>query len=510
MDKKNKESNLVTRPPVVVVLGHVDHGKSSLLEAIKDFEITAKESGGITQHVGAYEVDHNGKKITFIDTPGHEAFSAIRARGADIADIAILVVDSADAVQPQTKEAASVIKKAGIPLVVALNKIDKPTADPEKIKRELSQIDVFVESMGGKIPSVELSAKTKQGINELLELILLVADMHELKADLSAPAEGVIIESFRDSFKGSVATVIVTNGVLRKKDFICAGSVCAKIKSLENFQGKPIEEALPSQPALILGCQECPGVGEKFKQYSTLEEAEKNIQKGEARKIGMTPANLQSDQKLMNIILKADVSGSLEAVEGILAELPQDKVVLNILRAEVGDINDSDIKTAETSKAQIIGFRVKINPSVLQSFKKDKEKRVKIKMFDIIYDLAQEVRQMMTKTLAPEIARKDFGRGKALIVFWSEKNRQIVGGKMIEGEIKKGLKIDVLRDDPSTDSRQVKKVGDGKVINLQKNKKDVERLIKGDEFGIMFEGNVKVEEKDILAFYTEERIKGEL
>ena len=528
---KSQNKNLVSRPPVVVVLGHVDHGKSSLLEAIpacnavatagrKDFEITAKESGGITQHVGAYEVEHPSgpsgqvKKITFIDTPGHEAFSAIRARGAQVADIAILVVDAADAVQPQTKEAVAVIKKTGIPVIVALNKIDKPTADPEKIKRELVKIDIIVESMGGKIPSVEISAKTKQGINELLELILLVAEMSDLKADIKAPAEGVVIESFLDRLKGPVATLIVTKGILNKKDIIGTSSVFAKIKNLEDFQGKPIEKAYPSQPVIVLGCEKCPGVGEKFRQYSTLEEAQQNIKKAEAKEAPASVIALEPDQKILNVILKADVLGSLEAIEGVLKNLPQEKVILRILKAEAGDINESDIKLAETSKSQIIGFRVKINPSVLQGFKKDKEKKVKIKTFDVIYNLIQEVRLMMEKALSPKVFRQDIGKVKTLVVFWGEGKRQIVGGKITEGEVRKGLKIEVFRPaskaSRSDAGRDKEKKGEGKIINLQRNKKDVERLVKGDECGILFEGNAKIQEGDILVFYTEERKKEEL
>ena len=499
IEKVNK--NLIFRPPVVVVLGHVDHGKSSLLEAIRDFKITEKESGGITQHIGAYEIEENGKKITFIDTPGHEAFSAMRARGAGVADIAILVIDASESVQPQTKEAIMAIKKAGIPMVVALNKMDKPSANPEKIKRELSQTNILVESMGGKVPSVEVSAKTKQNIKELLDLILLVAEMEQLKADAKVLAEGVVIEAYLDSFRGPTATLIVKNGTLNKKDIIATDTAMAKIKSLENFQGKPIEQAHPSQPVIVLGFETVPGVGEKFKTYATAEDALLKIKKEEKKRgqfISVLPVD--SDKKFFNIILKSDVSGSLEAIEGVLKALPQEKVILRILKSEVGDINESDVKLAEMSKAAIVGFRVKINPAVSQSFKK--EKKVRIKTFEIIYELIQEVRQMMEKALEPEVVRKDIGKIKALIIFWGEKNRQIVGGKIIEGEIKKGLKLEVLRGE--------EKIGGGKIINLQRDKKDMERLVKGDECGILFEGNVKIEEKDILVAYTEERKKREL
>lgn len=492
------------RPPVVVVLGHVDHGKSSLLEAIKDFKITAKESGGITQHIGAYEVEHNNKKITFIDTPGHEAFSAMRARGTEVADIALLVVDAAQSVQPQTKEAINVIKKAEIPMIVVLNKIDLPTANPEKIKGELSKVDVVVESFGGTVPSVKVSAKDKTGIDELLEMILLVADMQDLKSDTESSPEGLVIESYMDGAKGPVATVIVRKGILKKKDIVATDIALAKVKSLIDFQGKQIDEAFPSQPVIILGFDKVPGTGEKFKKYATAEEAMAKIKKEEPkREIGNTVIDSSNpDKKVLNVILKGDVFGSLEAIEGVLKNLPQEKINLRILKSEVGDINESDAKLAEMSNAQIIGFRVKISPTVLQMLRKDTERKVRIKTFEIIYELIQEVRNGMEKSLEAEVVRKDLGKIKALVIFWGEKNRQIVGGKITEGEMKKGFKLEVFRDD--------QKVGAGRIINLQRDKKDMDRLVKGDECGILFEGNVKVEKGDILVAFMEERKKSEL
>lgn len=498
---KQKNENLSSKPPVVVVLGHVDHGKSSLLEAIRDFKITTKESGGITQHIGAYEIEEKGKKITFIDTPGHEAFSAMRSRGAQVADIALLVVDASEGVQPQTKEAVMAVKKAGIPMIVVLNKMDKPTADPEKAKRELSKIDIFVESMGGKIPSVEVSAMAKTGIKELLELILLVAEMESLKVDTKSAVEGIVIESYLDSFRGPVATLIVKQGVLKKKDIIATHSAWAKIKNLEDFQGKLIKEAHPSQPSLVLGFESVPGIGEKFKNFTASEQAQDYVKKHELKKeTSFSVLQVEPDKKILNIILKADVLGSLEAIEGVLKTLPQDKVFLRILKSDVGDINESDVKLVEMSKGQIIGFRVKINPNVIQALKKDK--KIRIKTFEVIYDLIQDVRQAMEKTLESEVVRQDFGKIKALIIFWGEKNRQIVGGKIIEGEIRKGLRLDVIRNE--------EKIGSGKIINLQRDKKDMEKLVKGDECGILYEGNVKIQEKDILAAYAEEKRKGEL
>ncbi|OGZ71783.1 MAG: translation initiation factor IF-2 [Candidatus Staskawiczbacteria bacterium RIFCSPLOWO2_01_FULL_37_25b] len=515
--KEKKIEKSLKRPPVVVVLGHVDHGKSSLLEAIKDFKITSKESGGITQHIGAYEVIMEGnppspkatagqRKITFIDTPGHEAFSAMRARGTEVADIALLVVDSAQSVQPQTKEAVMAIKRAEIPMIVVLNKIDLPNANPEKIKRELVRIDIVVESMGGTIPSVEVSAKEKTGINELLEMILLVADLHDLKSEIEVPVEGLVIESYMDSFKGPVVTAIIKKGILRPKDIIATDLALAKVKSVKDFMGREIESAYPAQPAIILGFEKVPAVGEKFKSYKTVEEAMQKIKKEEPkREIGSAVIDSDPDKKVLNIILKGDVFGSLEAVEAMLKNLPQEKVILRILKSEVGEINESDAKLAEMSKAEIIGFRTKISPTVMKFMKNPTAgagHRLRIKTFDVIYELIQNVRSGLEKSLEPEIVREDVGKLKTLLVFWGEKNRQIVGGKITEGELKKGLKLEIFRDD--------KKIGTGRIINLQRDKKDTDKLSKGQEAGILFEGNVKIEKGDILVAYTEERKKGEL
>ena len=503
------KTSLQTRPPVVVVLGHVDHGKSSLLEAIKDFKITAKESGGITQHIGAYEVEFNSHKITFIDTPGHEAFSAMRVRGASVADVALLVVDAAQSVQPQTKEAILAIKKAELPMIVVLNKIDLPNADPEKIKRELAKIDLLVESMGGTIPSVEVSAKEKTGIDELLEMILLVSDMQELTGDLKAPAQGLVIESRMDSLKGPIATVIVENGILHIKDIIATDLALAKVKSLQDFNGKTIQKVEPSQPAVVLGFEKVPAVGEKFTTYKTIEEATAHLKSEiQKREVNTTVLEIGKDQKVLNIILKGDVFGSIEAIEGMLKSLPQDQIVLRILKVEVGDINETDVKLAEYSKAIIIGFRVKVTAGVNQILSNESSKRVRIRIFDVIYELIQEIRTGMEKSLEAETVRKDVGKIKALIIFFGEKNRQIVGGKITEGEIKKGLKLEVMR--PSASSGQAEKVGSGRIINLQRDKKDMDLLKKGDECGILFEGNVKVEAQDILVAYVEERQKGVL
>lgn len=499
--------NEVERPPVVVVLGHVDHGKSSLLEAAKEFiKITKKESGGITQHIGAYEIEHQGKKITFLDTPGHEAFFQMRSRGAKMADIAILVVAADEGVKAQTKEAISHIKKTGIPTIVALNKIDKSEADPARAKRELVKEGILVESMAGKIPSVEVSAKTGKGISDLLELILLVAEMENLKTDISKPAEGVVIEAYLDALRGPTATLIPFQGILKPGKIIGTPSTFGKIKSLENFQGISVPEVFPSMPAIIIGFDDVPGVGEQFREYSDAEEAQKNIKK-QKEKISEV-LHIEPDKKVLNLILKADVLGSLEAIEEVLIKLPQEKVILRVLKAEVGEINESDIKLAKGANARILGFRVKVNPTAKELVERGK---IKIRNFDVIYELIQNARELMEKSVEPEIVRSDLGKVKILAVFLTDKNRQIIGGKVIEGEVRKGASIEVFRPaSPAKRGEEEEKMGQGKPINLQKNKKDAARVVKGEECGILFEGNVRIEEGDILVFYTEEKRRGEL
>jgi len=499
MVKENKQ-NLILRPPVVVVLGHVDHGKSSLLEKIKDLKITEKESGGITQHIGAYEVEHQKKKITFIDTPGHEAFSAMRSRGAKVADIAVLVIAAEEGIKPQTKEAISHIKKAGIPMIVAINKMDKPGADPEKVKRELSVQDISVESMGGKIPSVETSAETGKGIPELLELILLVAEMEDLKADISKPAEGVIVESYLDSQRGPTATLILQNGILKRGDILGTSSAFGKIRIMEDFQGKAVEKAFPSIPVVVLGFEKVPGVGEKLKVFDSVEEAKKEVEDIEPAIQGSASQDLvEPDKKVLNIILKLDVLGSLEAVQEVLKELPQDKVILKVLKAEVGEINESDVKLSIGSKAKVIGFRVKADP-IAQSLAE--REKIKIICFDVIYELAQGVRDLLGKRVSSEIVRIDLGKVKILEVFLTEKSRQIIGGKVIDGEVKRGASLEIYRNE--------EKVGQGKIRKLQKEKKEIGEVGKGAECGILYQGDIKVEQGDILHVYIKETRKGEL
>ena len=491
--QKENKIEIIKRPPVVVVLGHIDHGKTSLLMAIKDFRVLGKESGGITQHVGAYQIEYNGQKITFIDTPGHESFSAIRSRGAKAADIGILVIDACEGIKKQTKEAIKHIKESGITPIIALNKIDKENANPEKVKQELLREDMWVESLGGKIPSVEISAKTKQGIDSLLEIILLVAEIENLETDINKEGEAVVIESRLDSKKGPTATAIITQGIIERGDYIATNSVTGKVKTFEDFNGKNVLKAFPGDPVNISGFSEVPSVGEIVKVYSSFEESNKNIR---PKELLIKNPSIKEGDKVIHLVIKADVIGSLEGILEILKTIPQDKVKINILKAEVGDINEKDVKLAKNSEAPLISFRVKtdkIAESIIQNTKID------VYNFDIIYDLAKTIRELMDIILVAQKERIDVGEVDVLAIFRTEKEKQIVGGRVVFGQVEKGLKVEIFRNN--------EKIGEGKVMGLETSKKKVDVVYKDNEAGILYQGKVRIEEGDLLRFYKEEFVK---
>jgi len=505
MAKKETKKNIgprsaAGRPPVVVILGHVDHGKTSILDYIRKSQVVEKESGGITQHIGAYQIEHKSKKITFIDTPGHEAFSAMRSRGAKVADIAILVVAAEEGVKPQTKEAIAHIKKTGIPVIVAINKIDKKEAQPEKVKRELSQNDIIVESLNGQVPSVNLSAKTGQGVDDLLEMISLVAEMEELKSQSDQSASGVVVESHQDTKRGVTVTLLVKEGTLTNKDVIGTDSALGRVKTMEDSQLKSVEKALPSTPVIVTGLNQVPQVGEKFSVFNNLDEAQARINRKTAkRKEEKEVFVFEPDKKVLNIILKADVYGSLEATRESLKSIPSDEVVLRILKSEVGEVTESDVKLAESAQAKIVGFRVKASSPIERLAE---QKKVRIMTFDIIYELIQGVRELLSKLLKPEVIKNVLGQLKILAVFRTEKDKQIVGGKVTKGLIKKGLLVDVLRNG--------EKIGQGTIIQLQKNKKDADEVNKDQEAGLLVKGITIIEKGDTLEAYEEERKKREI
>ncbi len=487
MSEKIKE-----KTPVVVVLGHVDHGKSSILEAIKDLKITSKESGGITQHIGAYEVQEHGKRITFIDTPGHEAFCAMRSRGVCAADIAVLVIAADEGIKAQTKEAIQIIKENNIPFLVAINKIDKPEADIQKVKRQLAEKEIYLETMGGKIPFVEVSAMNKKGIEHLLEVINLLAEMEELKTDINCLAEGVVIESYLDHNKGPIATLIVQKGILKKGDFLATRSVFGKVKNMEDFQGSFLEKALPSVPVVVLGFEQGPQAGETFKACESLEQAQAEKQEKEKKEINIK-------ENALALIIKTDVLGSVEAILHMIDKIPQEKVSVHILKAEPGQVGEADVKTAISTKAKILCFKNKPNKAA-----KDLAQRegIKILSFDVIYELVEAVENALIKKVEPETIKSVTGKMKILEVFKTEKTRQIIGGKVIQGFIKRGAKTDVLRNE--------EKIGTGKINTLQKDKKETDSISKGSECGILYETTTLLERGDILEAYIEEKTKKEL
>ncbi len=512
---QENSNNVKTRPPVIVILGHVDHGKTSILDAIRTSKIAAKEAGGITQHIGAYQAEHEGKKITFLDTPGHEAFTAIRSRGARVADIAILVVAADEGIKPQTKEAIQIIQKTNIPHIVAINKMDKEGANPARVRQELAEQQIFVEGYGGNVPVIELSAKTGDGINALLEMILLVAELEDFKAPVAGPAKGVVIESHKDNRRGTHATVLVQEGMLKIGDWLSAGTASGKVKSLENFLGKTITEAHPSEPCVIVGWDTMPALGQTFEVVASKDIAEKNALEASLA----APKNLfvqeSSDttittpKKIAYLIIKADVNSSLEAIDQVLRTIHSEEVTYRVMSYGVGDINKNDMDNARTGHASVIGFNVKIEEASRQMAERD---HTTVRTFSIIYELVEVVREIMSELLEPEIKRTDLGRIKILALFKQEGKSQIIGGKVTQGKAVRGSMIDVLRNN--------KLILVGKLGQLQHNKQDVTEVTEGMETGMRFDlirselTNPRVPTTvavgDILEIYAEERIKRSL
>ena len=469
------------------------------MNAIRNLPFTGEKPGGmITQEIGLFEVEVEGSKITFLDTPGHEIFSQMRERGAKTADIAILVVSAIEGPKDQTKEALEAIKKAQVPFLVAITKMDLPGANPQRIKQELTKIGINIEEFGGDVPVVETSAKTGQGIKELLEILILLAEMQNLKADLTKKPKGIIVESQFDSKKGFLATCLVEEGVLKLGQIIGTQTAFGKIRRMENWKKEPLQKAFPGQGVLVLGFEGQPGVGEIFEVFESTEEAKENLEKLEKREREILIP--KEGQKTFDIILKADCLGSLEALEKLIERLPQDKVLVRLLKSEVGLVSEDDIKLAKTSGGKILAFKTGIDKVAKKIL--EKERQIKVYQFSVIYDLLERIKKGMEKMLEPEIERKEIGRLKVLVLFWRSGSRQIVGGKIIEGEVKKGVKIEILRGDEI--------VGKGKLINLQINKRDVEKAKKGDEVGILYEGDERIKEEDILVFVIEEKRKVEI
>ena len=504
---------LKPRPCVVTVMGHVDHGKTSLLDAIRETNVTATEVGGITQHIGAYQVEHNNKKITFIDTPGHEAFTAMRARGASVTDIAVLVVAADDGVMPQTVEAINHAKAAGTPIIVAINKIDKPEADPDRVKRQLTEYELVPEEWGGQTVCVPVSAKTRQGLGDLLEMILLVSEISDLKANPDRPARGTIIEAELDKGRGPVATVLVQNGTLRVGDNVLAGTAAGRVRAMTDHLGRRVKSAGPSTPVEVLGFSDVPQAGDLL--YAVAEEklarqiAAKRILRRREEEIKAVAPKISLDDlfkqikegqvKELNLILKADVQGSLEALKKALEGLSTDEVRVSIIHGGVGLVNETDILLASASSAIILGFNVKTDVNARRAAEAEK---VDIRTYRVIYDAINDVKAAMSGLLEPEYRETTVGQAEVRKIFKVSRVGTIAGCYVKEGKLARDAKIKVIRDG--------KLVYEGKLDSLKRFKDDVREVAEGYECGLAVENFNDLREGDLIEAITTETIRREL
>lgn len=497
--EKEDEASLVDRPPVIVVMGHVDHGKTKLLDSIRQSNVVAGEAGGITQHIGAYQVVRKEKILTFIDTPGHEAFTAMRSRGAKVADIAILVVAADDGVKLQTIEAFRIIEAAKIPYIVAINKIDKPEADLDRTKQELAtQLNITPEDWGGKTICVPVSAKEGTGIENLLDMLVLVAEAElgdSLKANPESSAAGTVVESNVDKAAGPVATILIQNGTLSIGDQLCFnGIIYGKVKALKNYRGESILSAGPSSPVKILGLKLSPAVGDILEAGEGVKVKMRNMRPSTEHQVLNENANDENIPKV-NLVIKADFLGSAEAIEESLLKINTEKVKAKIISKGLGNITEGDVKRAEDSDAILVGFNIRLTPAIENLIR---ERNVKVKTFTVIYDLIKFVTGEMQLLIKPEINRIDEGRIKVLAIFRTEPRAQIVGGKVLDGRALVDTLVEVMRGDEM--------VALGKLTQLQSGKQNVKEVEKDLECGLRFEGNPIIEEGDIIKMYREEKV----
>ncbi len=501
---KSKEikSELVTRPPVVVIMGHIDHGKSTLLDYIRKSNVVAGEAGGITQKLSAYEVTHPDehkvdRKITFLDTPGHEAFSKMRARGTKTADIAILVVSAEDSVKAQTIEAWETIVASGIPYIVAINKIDKPGANVEKTKLDLAEKGIYLEGFGGDVPFAEISAKQGTNVDGLLDLILLVADLNNFTGDASLPASGVVIESHLDPKRGIAATLIIKNGTIKKGDFLVVEDSIVGTRIIENFLGKPITEATFSSPIHMTGFDKQPHVGSSFNVYGSKKEAETAAREWNELKRELTgkaelPQATSAEIKLVPLIIKSDVAGMLDAIEKEVRkiELPNSK--FKILEMSVGAIGEGDIRKASSDKESIIvGFNVKLDPRAVDLNEKE---HVTVQTFDIIYKLTDFLKEEIYNRRPRITTLEPSGSAKIIRVFSATKDKQVVGGKVIDGLMTNDSQVRILRRE--------NEIGRAHIVELQHNKLKIKAVEAGMEFGMQIESKYEIAAGDVIEAFT--------
>lgn len=500
------EASLTPRPPVVTILGHVDHGKTSLLDAIRDADVAAGEAGGITQHIGAYQVELKGRQITFLDTPGHAAFTAMRSRGAQGADIVILVIAADDGVMPQTKEAIAHAKAARVPIIVALNKVDKPNSNPDRVKKQLGENDLMPDDWGGNTMVIPVSAKQKQGIEDLLEAILLVADNTDIRANPKGAVIGTVIEAELDKSKGPVATLLVQNGTLNTGDIVVAGNTYGRLRALFDFRGRKVQKAGPSIPVSVMGLSELPSAGDVFKVVGSEKEARQAIlerqeankkQTSAAKKITLEELFSKikaGEAKELNFILKADVQGSLEPILNEINNLGKGEIRINILYAETGNISENDVLLASASQAIIVGFSVQADVAARRLA--DTE-GVSIRLYDIIYRLIEDVEKALKGMLAPEYTEKAIGKAVVLQVFSLSKGTKIAGCRVTEGEVRRNGKIRVTR------GKDI--VYEGEVSSLKHEKEDVREIRTGFECGIGLKNFSDVQVGDVIECYLLEK-----
>src|SRR6202007_2955625 len=514
-DAADDPATLLPRPPVVTVMGHVDHGKTSLLDAIRSTEVAAGEAGGITQHIGAYQLSpESGKKITFIDTPGHAAFTAMRARGAKVTDIVVLVVAADDGVMPQTVEAINHAKAAKVPMIVAINKIDKPDARPERVRTELLQHEVQVESLGGDVVDVEVSAKNKTNLDRLLEMIALQADILELKTNSERPAEGTVIEAKLDRGRGPVATVLVQRGTLRVGDIIVAGAEMGRVRALISDQGETVQEAGPSVPVEVLGFNGPPEAGDRlavgeneararqitsYRADPTRENAAASISGMRGSLEQMMSQLKTSGRKEFPLVVKADVQGSLEAILGSLEKLGTEEGAARILHAGVGGISESDVTLAEGFNAAIIGFSVRANKEAAAAAKRN---GIEIRYYNIIYDLVDDIKKAMSGLLAPTLRETMLGNAQILEVFNISKVGKVAGCRVTDGTVERGANVRLIRDNVV--------VHEGKLSTLKRFKDEVKEVVAGQECGMAFENYHDMRAGDVIECYRVETIQRSL
>ncbi len=508
----DKPEELQDRPPVVTIMGHVDHGKTSLLDIIRETNVTATEAGGITQHIGAYQVEVNGRKISFLDTPGHEAFTAMRARGAQVTDIAILVVAADDGVMPQTIEAINHAQAAKVPIIVAINKIDRPDANPDRIKQELSEHALIPEDWGGDTICVNVSAKTKEGLDTLLEMILLVSEMAELKANPQKRAKGSVIEAKLDKGRGPVATLLVQNGTLKVGDFMIVGTTQGRVRAMYDDKRNPLQEATPATPVEITGLSDVPQAGDVFQvvedeRLAKQITSERTAQKREEAIQSRTRVSLedlfnqikQGEVKDLNIIIKADVQGSIEAIKQSLEKLSNEEVRVNIIHQGVGAVSETDVMLADASNAIIIGFNVRPDTNTRKAAENH---QIDIKLYRVIYDAIEDVKAALSGLLKPEIREVIQGRAEIRAVFKVPKVGTAAGCYVTEGKFVRTSHVRVIRDGIVAH--------EGEIASLRRFKDDVKEVVSGYECGIGLERYNDIHEGDILEAYTFEEIKREL